>query len=178
VAALDHRYAQALLDVAESAKLDVAEIAAELRDFSAMFAESAALRVVLGNPSVERGRKLQIVDALVARAQSSRIIRNFLAVLADRGRIGALPAIARAFDELWLESQGLLRAAVTSARPLETEERNDLERRLGELSGRRIVAEYHHDSKLIGGFVARVGDTVYDGSIRGRLERLRAELLS
>lgn len=176
MSAVDRRYAQALMDLVGSGKADAGVLTRELADFSQMMRTSTPLRGILQSPAVQRTTKLGLIDALVKRTGATRLTRNFLAVLADRGRTGALDSIRREFDQLWLARQGILRAEVISARRLGSDERGNIEKSLSFATGRRVQASYREDELLIGGFVAKVGDTVYDGSIRGHLDRLHATL--
>lgn len=178
MAAVDQRYAQALMDLVAEGKADAAVLQRELEDFAAMLRESQPLLLALASPAVDGKAKLGLIDALVQKAGLSHLTRNFLAVAVERGRIGAVPGIAREFEEMLLRQQGVVRAQVTSARTLTAEEKADIERELVAVTGHRIRATYANDQRLIGGFVARVGDTIFDGSVRGRLQRLRTTLMA
>ena len=178
MAAVDQRYAQALMDLVAEGKADAAVLQRELEDFAAMLRESQPLLLALASPAVDGKAKLGLIDALVQQARLSHLTRNFLAVAVDRGRIAAVPAIAREFEEMLLRQQGVVRAQVSSARALTAEEKTEIERELVAVTGQRIRATYAHDQHLIGGFVARVGDTIFDGSVRGRLQRLRTTLMA
>ncbi len=178
MAAVDQRYARALMDLVAEGKADAAVLQHELDDFAAMLQESQPLLLTLASPAVDGKEKLRLIDVLVERAKLSHLTRNFLAVVVDRGRIAAVPGIAREFEEMLLRQQGIVRAQVTSARSLTADEKAEIERELVAVTGQRIRATYGRDQQLIGGFVARVGDTVFDGSVRGRLQRLRATLMA
>lgn len=177
MAAVDQRYAQALMDLVAEGKADAAVLQREMEDFAAMLQESQPLSLALASPAVEGKAKLALIDEIIKRAKLSRLTRNFLAVVTDRGRIAAVPGIAREFEEMRLRQQGVVRAQVTSARTLTAAEKADIERELVAVTGQGVRVSYGQDQQLIGGFVARVGDTVFDGSLRGRLQRLRATLV-
>lgn len=176
MALIDERYAQALLDLIADGKANADVLRRELEQFVRLLEESRPLHAVLASPAVSRPQKLAVLDALVERLHVSRLTRNFLAVATERGRAAQLPGIVRAFERLWLERSGVRRAEIVSARPLSAEERVAIEQALAAVSAATIEASYRQDEDLIGGFVARVGDTVYDGSLRGRLNRLRQQL--
>jgi F-type H+-transporting ATPase subunit delta len=109
---------------------------------------------------------------------ASRTLRNLLFVVIDQRRMGLLPEIQQAFEARLDEMEGVARADVTSARELNERERKQLETVLERLSGRRVEANYEFDPALIAGAVVRVGSTIYDGSVRMQLERLRIKLES
>ncbi|HZT74483.1 MAG TPA: ATP synthase F1 subunit delta [Terriglobales bacterium] len=176
MALIDERYARALLDLAATGGAEAERLRPELAQCAALVEQSRELRAVLASPAVARERKLAVLEILAQRLGLSRWMRNFLAVAAVRGRAGRLPAIAAAFERLWREQAGIRRAQVFSARPLVAEERAAIEQALAAATAARIEASYQEDAALIGGFTARVGDVVYDGSLRGRLDRLRHEL--
>jgi F-type H+-transporting ATPase subunit delta len=170
-------YADALAEVAISQK-SADKVRRELRDFLALLRESAQLGVLLGSPAVSRANKHAVAQALVERMGASRTLRNFLFVVIDQRRMGLLPEIQQAFEARLDEMEGVARADVTSARELNERERKQLRTVLERLSGRRVEANYELDPALIAGAVVRVGSTIYDGSVRMQLERLRIKLES
>jgi F-type H+-transporting ATPase subunit delta len=177
VSTLADRYAAALADVAV-AKNRADQIRQELADFIALLHESPQVGVLLGNPAVPRASKHGVLEALVARLGAGKTLRNFLFVVLDRERIELLREIQQAFDAQLDERQGITRASVTSARELDDVEKARLRGALEHISGTRVEAQYQLDPALIAGTVVRVGSTVYDGSVRTQLERLRARLAS
>jgi len=170
-------YADALAEVAISQK-SADKVRRELRDFLALLRESAQLGVLLGSPAVSRANKHAVAQALVERMGASRTLRNLLFVVIDQRRMGLLPEIQQAFEARLDEMEGVARADVTSARELNERERKQLRTVLERLSGRRVEANYELDPALIAGSVVRVGSTIYDGSVRMQLERLRIKLES
>jgi F-type H+-transporting ATPase subunit delta len=172
------RYARALADVVLEAKLNPAEVQQQLEDFAATFAGSKELREVLLNPSFPTAKRVAILDAVNKRIGCGPKVRNFLAVLISHERLAALSEIV---EEYRLEMNRRLEisdAEVLTARPLQEQERAKLEREVAELAGTRVHATFRQDKSLIGGAVVRIGSTIYDGSVRGRLERLRERLVS
>ena len=150
----------------------------QLEDFAATFAGSKELREVLLNPSLPTAKRVAILDAVNRRIGCGPKVRNFLAVLISRERLAALSEIV---EEYRLEMNRRLEisdAEVLTARPLQEQERAKLEREVAELAGTRVNATFLEDKSLIGGAIVRIGSTIYDGSVRGRLERLRERLVS
>jgi len=172
------RYARALADVVLEAKLSPAEVLQQLEDFATTFAGSKELREVLLNPSLPTAKRVAILDAVNRRIGCGPKVRNFLAVLISRERLAALSEIV---EEYRLEMNRRLEisdAEVLTARPLQDQERAKLEREVAELAGTRVNATFLEDKSLIGGAIVRIGSTIYDGSVRGRLERLKERLAS
>ena len=175
--ALAERYAGALVDVAlENKQAD--RIKQELADFATLVRESAELHSFLANPSIARAAKHSAIEAIVARMGASRTLRNYLFVIVDQRRAGMLIEIEQAFSRLLDARQGITQAAVTSATELTAVERAELSAALAKLTGQKVQAQYTTDSALIGGAVVRIGSTIYDGSVRTQLERMRARMIS
>lgn len=170
-------YADALAEVA-IAQSNAETVRRELREFLALLRESAQLGILLGSPAVSRANKHAVAQALVERMGASRTLRNFLFVVIDQRRVKLLPEIEEAFEAQLDALEGVARASVTSARNLNEGEKKQLRAVLERLSGRRVEAHYELDPGLIAGAVVRVGSTVYDGSVRTQLERLRVRLES
>lgn len=173
------RYAKALLDVvmAPESKADPEQVVAELRLIKQMILESNALHNALLSPAVSPGRKRAVLARLMAPGGVSKPVRNLLFVVIDHRRIHELAAIVEAFDALLHERLGFVRAAVTSATVLADPQRAELEAELSRLAGKKAKLTFTIDPTLIGGVVARVGSVLYDGSVRGQLERLRVKLV-
>jgi F-type H+-transporting ATPase subunit delta len=175
--ALAERYAGALVDVAlENKQAD--QVKQELSAFAAMVRESAELQAFLANPSIVRASKHAAIEQIVARMGASRTLRNYLFVIVDQRRAGMLVEIEQAFSRLLDARQGITQAAVTSASALSDAERSELVAVLGKLTGEKVQAQFGTDPALIGGAVVRIGSTIYDGSIRTQLERMRARMIS
>jgi F-type H+-transporting ATPase subunit delta len=169
------QYATALADIA--LEQGAAEpVKKQLEDFGAAYAESAELRNVLANPAVELAAKHGVIEKLAARMGASRIVRNFLFVVADNQRTHLLPEILQSFEEVIRQRQGVAEAEVTSAAELTAPQKSQLQQTLEHLTGRKIQAKYSLDPALLGGAVVRIGDTIYDGSVRDRLNQMRARL--
>jgi F-type H+-transporting ATPase subunit delta len=175
--ALAERYAGALVDVALANK-QAEQVKKELAAFAALVRESPELHAFLSNPSIARASKHAAIEQLVKRMGASRTLRNYLFVIVDQRRAGLLIEIEQAFGALLDARQGITQATVTSAADLTAKERKELDSALAELTGRKVQAQYHTDAALIGGAVVKIGSTIYDGSVRAQLDRLRARMIS
>jgi F-type H+-transporting ATPase subunit delta len=178
LSAVATRYASALADVvsAPGAALRPEVALTELRAFEAAFRESAELQNALISPAVPVGRKRSVVARIGDILKLSPIVRNFLFVLVDRRRISSLTGILHSFELITDERLGFARADVSSARELNEAQRAALNAQLERLTGKRIRMHVSVDESLIGGAVARIGSTVYDGSVRGQLQSLGRRL--
>jgi F-type H+-transporting ATPase subunit delta len=152
---------------------------AELRSFEALLQSSPELHNALTTPAVPGSRKKAVVGRLADSLNLSRIGRNFLFVLIDHRRIASLSDIIQSFEVIMDERLGFARVEVSSARELTEPQRTALNTQLEQMTGKRIRMRFTVDESLIGGVIARIGSTVYDGSLRGQLAslegRLRAE---
>ena len=175
--ALAERYAGALVDVAlENKQAD--QVKLELAAFAAMIRESSDLHAFLSNHSIARASKHAAIEELVARMGASRTLRNYLFVIVDQRRAGMLPEIEQAFSALLDARQGITQASVISAADLTAKERAEMGAALAKLTGKKVQAQFKTDPALIGGAVVRIGSTIYDGSVRAQLDRLRARMIS
>lgn len=179
MAIVDLRYARALDEVVLEKNLSRGDVKQQLADFLQTFAGSSELREALENPSIPEEQKLRVLDAIAARSGMSPTVRNFLAVVTHHLRLAELGEIVDAYLSRADESGGVADAEVTTARPVDGEERRLLESSILRLSGGASVrASYHEDPALLGGAVIRLGSTVYDGSVRGHLEQMRQRMLA
>ncbi|HLK48854.1 MAG TPA: ATP synthase F1 subunit delta [Bryobacteraceae bacterium] len=178
LSAIAARYADALADVvmATGSGVRPEQAVAELQSFAAAIRSSTALRNALVSPAVPAGRKKAVVGRIGKLLGLSRISLNFLFVLIDHRRIAGLPEIIQSFEFTIDDRQGFARADVVSARALTEAQRAALNTELERLVGKRIRMRSSVDEALIGGVVARIRSTVYDGSVRGRLRALERRL--
>jgi F-type H+-transporting ATPase subunit delta len=176
--ALANRYANALADVVMSPRsaLQPAAAVSELQSFADLLRSSVELHNALATPAVPASRKRAVVNRLGDDMKLSKVTRNFLFVLIDKRRINILPEIAESFDLVVDERLGFARAHVTSAKELTGEQRTAVTAELEKLTGKRLRTLFVADESLIGGLVARIGSTVYDGSVRGQLHMLEHRL--
>jgi F-type H+-transporting ATPase subunit delta len=176
LSAISTRYARALVDVVTEpgSGLDPQIAMEQLRQSAAMIATSDDLRNALLSPAVSPSRKRAVIAKLINVHVK---IRNFLYVVIDHRRVHEIPSIVEAFEVLLDEHLGFVRADVSSARELTEAQRAALEIQLTRMAGKKAKLKFQTDPALVAGVVARVGSTVYDGSVKGQLERLRATLL-
>ncbi len=170
------RYATALLELgSESNQLDA--IVEELGRVAEAYETSAELRASFDDPLVPVQAKKAILDELGQRLGVGQVSKNALGLLLDRRRIRALPAIATRLKEMADLKRGILRAEVLTAMPLPEEYFVALQAQLERVTGRRIALDRKLDPSLICGVVARVGDTVYDGSLLARIRQIKDSML-
>lgn len=178
MAAFVARYAAAFVDVVTAAKLDQAAIDRQLSDFLATWEGSLELREFFVNPAIPAAQKVGILDKLNAKLGMQKELRNLLAVLITNDRIGHVSEVAAAYRRLLQEQSGIRPAEIVTARELDAAERDALLAEVATLAGGRIEPSFKLDPSILGGTVVRIGSTVYDGSVQGRLERLREVLVS
>jgi F-type H+-transporting ATPase subunit delta len=171
------QYANALADIA-MAQGAADTVAQQLIGFGALYAESAELRNFLASPAVTSEAKHRVISKLLARVGGSKIVQNFLFVVADHQRTHVLPEMIGAFQEVIRQRQGITEAQISSAVELNATQKAEMEFTLERLTGKRVEAKFSLEPELLGGAVVRVGDTVYDGSLRSRLNELRGRLAS
>ena len=172
------RYARAFADVAASAHLDTAAIDRQLADFLATWDGSRELRDVFENPAIPAPQKVAILDKMNAKLGLQRELRNLIAVLINNDRIAAIHEVADAWRAEMQERLGIRQAEIVTARVLNEQERRSLVEGAAKLAGTQVQATFKLDKDILGGTVVRIGSTVYDGSVRGRLERLREALVA
>ena len=172
------RYARALADVvaAETSPADPAQIIGQLREIDELVQGSSELRNALASPAVAPSKKRAVMARLIAPMEVSLHVRNFLFVVIDHRRITQLKSIIEAFEVIIDERLGFLRADVASAQPLTAAQQAAMETEVSRLAGKKAKLRFTTDPALVAGVVARVGSTVYDGSVRGQLDRLRVKL--
>jgi len=176
MAAFVARYARAFADVVASAKLDTAAIDGGLTDFLLTWNGSPQLREFFVNQAVPALQKIAFLDKLNARLGLLKELRNLLAVLIDNDRIGSVDEVAAAYRRILQQQSGIRPAEIVTARELGAEERDALVAEVAKLAGAKIDPSFKLDKSILGGTVVRIGSTVYDGSVRGRLDRLKEAL--
>ncbi len=171
------QYASALAEIAleQGATEPVLQ---QLADFGRAYGESVELRNFLDNPAVNREAKHGVIGKLAARIGASKIVRNFLFVVVDNQRTQQLPYMIEAFQAVIRQRQGVAEAEVESAMEMNATQRAQLLQTLERMTGKKIQARYSLDPTLLGGTVVRIGDTIYDGSLKNRLNQMRARLAS
>jgi F-type H+-transporting ATPase subunit delta len=173
--AVARRYASALADVVvEQNSADRAK--ADLGAFVEGFFSSHDLRSALESPAVGRDVKQRVLEEIAKRMNLEPAVRNFIYLVVDHHRAESLRDIQQAFQEELNARMGIAEAEVTSARALNVDERRQLTAALERRTGKKIEARFAEDQALLGGAVVRVGSTVYDGSVREQLARMREQL--
>jgi F-type H+-transporting ATPase subunit delta len=173
MASVVNTYARAFADVVLSASLDADRAIVELRAITRLLAENADLRRVWENPAIPSEQKRHLLDAIAKWDGISKPVRNLVAVLIDHRRVQLLGRIAQQFEKELDARLGFAEAEISSVRELGDAEKRALEAQVGKLTGKKVRARYGRDASLLGGAVVRVGSTLYDGSLRGQLERIK-----
>jgi len=178
MASVASTYARAFADVIFGAHLDAARALGGLRQIAALLSQSAELRRVWENPAVPADQKRKLLDAIVQRNGIDRPVRNLIAVLIDQRR---LPFLSRIVEQLEKELDarlGFTEAQISSARELGDTEKRALENQIEKATRKKVRARYGLDPSLLGGAVVRIGSTIYDGSVKGQLEKIKEAISS
>jgi F-type H+-transporting ATPase subunit delta len=172
------RYAKALVDVVmePGSNVDPNTVLAQLKSVDELISQSHELRAALLSPAVATARKRAVIQRLTEPLNLDRRVRNFLFVIIDHRRIHDFSSVVDAFEALADERMGLVQADVSSALPLSDDQQRKIQSELSRIAGKQAKVKFSLDRALLGGVMARVGSTVYDGSVRGQLERLRTRL--
>ncbi len=171
------RYARALLLIGiDDGNLE--RMGREVRALADAIKRSQELAQTLANPVFPRSDREKVLRALLDRIGATPAVINFTRLLLDRERVSILPDISRSLDTMIDERAGRVAARVTSATPLDEQQQKRLMKTLESLSGKKVDMAVEHDPSLLGGVVAKVGDVVYDGSLRTQLERIRQDLFT
>lgn len=172
---LAKRYAQALVEIGEE-RNTLDDYGRDLAALTELMETSKDFSEVLINPVFTKEDKKRIAGSILEKLETDRTVVNFINLLIDRKRIDQLPGIELAFRNAVDEIRGITRGAVTSAEPLDEAQLDRVTGALSEISGKKVVLTAGVDQSLIGGLVARVGDMVFDGTIRTQLSQLKESL--
>jgi F-type H+-transporting ATPase subunit delta len=174
VSVVHRTYARALYEAAQEAgRLDA--VGEQLGDFVEAAQDIPELRELLRNPQLDPRAKAAAVDAVLG--DTDKLLRNFLALLIEKGRAGEIERIAEEFERLAAAEEGRLTVELTTAQQLSDDEARGIIEQIEHASGRKVEATRRVDPELIGGIVLQAGSLRLDASLRGRLERLRRELI-
>lgn len=176
MAAIASRYARALVEVILEQKIDGEVARDQMKSMVSAVNESRDLRKVWESPAISAEQKRQVLDAISRQIGIVKPIRNFFAVLIDHRRIAMLDDIARQVETELDTQLGFVQVEIASARPLSPAEMRELESQVEKMTGKKVRAHYVSRPDLLGGVTVRVGSTIYDGSVRGQLEKMRQEL--
>ena len=173
--AVARRYAAALADVV-TARGEAREVREELSAWEALMRTNAQLLEVLRNPTIPYDQKRRVVRTLIERTRVRPTTANFLQVLLQNQRLADLSEINKIFAQELDRRAGVVSAQVTTARPVPEQAQDALRARLSELTGSNVRLQFAVDEELIGGIVTRIGSTVYDGSVRNQLQRIKEKM--
>lgn len=176
MASVANTYARAFADVVLAERLDANRALGGLRRVAGLMQESTELRRVWENPAVPADQKRRLLDAIARREGIERHVRNLVAVLIDHRRVQFLTRIAQQLERELDARLGFAEARITSARELADAERRSIEAQISKLTGKKVRAHFALDTSLLGGAVVRLGSTIYDGSVKGQLERIKAAI--
>lgn len=168
------RYAKALLDVLYPARAEMGR--QQLVKFSSLLERESEARLILENPTVSTEKRKDLLNKIGDALPLDPPMRNFLGLLIEKNRLDVLGEIVSTYDALLDDKLGVVRAHVTSALELDSAQREKVAAKLQALTGKKIRMDVAVDPSLIGGLVAQVGSTIYDGSIRQQLETFRNSL--
>ena len=171
-------YARAFADVVFDVKLDAAKAAGGLRSIASLIEQSQELRRVWENPAVPADQKRKLLDAIVQREGIDKPTRNLVAVLIDHHRLPFLSRIVEQLEKELNARLGFAEAQISSARELGDTEKRALESQIQVATGKKVRATYGLDASLLGGALVRIGSTIYDGSVKGQLERIKEAISS
>jgi F-type H+-transporting ATPase subunit delta len=169
------RYASALADVIIKGGEERA-VRHELDEWERMILANDALLEAFSNPTVAYEQKQSVLEELISRTKIRSTTANFLRILLKNQRLAELPQINAKLDHILDERMGIVSAEVISARPISDATKTSLGQKLTQITGKKARLTFNTDESLLGGIVTRIGSTIYDGSIRNQLNRLREEL--
>ena len=177
IQAVARRYAGALFEVVNKNNTMDA-VHASLQEFAGMVGNSAELQQVFASPAIPPAKKRAVADALVAQAGLPVELQRLVAALAERDRLAFIGDVAKAFDARVMDAKHVLEAHVTTAVALTPDRTQALADALGKAAGGTVKISASVDPAIVGGVIARVGSTVYDGSVTRQLERLKSQLIN
>lgn len=178
MASVASTYARAFADVVLDDHLDANRAVSGLRQIAGLAKESIELRRVWENPAVPADQKRRLLDAIVQREGILPQARNLIAVLIDHRRLHFLGPIADHLEKELNARLGIAEAQITSARELADVEKRSLELQIAKLTGKKVRSQFDLDPSLLGGAVVRVDSTIYDGSVKGQLEKIKEAISS
>ncbi|MDX9785145.1 MAG: ATP synthase F1 subunit delta [Desulfobacterales bacterium] len=172
---ISRRYAKALLLIGK-ADGGAEEYREELAGVSNLVSGNKALEQAISNPLYDAAARKKVLQAVIDRLDISKVMRSFLLLLFEKGRIGVLSSINDYYQRMADELKGVVRASLVSATKLSSETVEKIRGALSKKTGKDVLLEVEQDSGLIGGVVTRIGDLVLDGSIKTQLLNMRESL--
>jgi F-type H+-transporting ATPase subunit delta len=167
-----NRYARALIDVLYPEQAEIGQ--QQLQQFLSLLTDQPDARRLLENPAMAGDRRKRLLNDLSGAMNLDRRVANFIGILVDRDRLSLLEEIIQTYQKFLDEKLGIVRARVTAAYSLDAGQQKELMARLEKATGKQIRMEVAVDPSLIGGLVAQVGSTIYDGSVRQQLQAFRS----
>src|SRR6185295_12794795 len=171
------RYASALAEVALD-RNEEARVQEEINSWAELIENNSQLREVFANPTIPYDQKGRVLEELIVRSRISETSSSFLRVLLRNQRLDQLKHIAERFSQVLDERHGIVGANVTTARPIPEDVKTALQEALSAKTGRDVRLSFTTDKSIIGGVVAQIGSTIFDGSVQGQLDRLAGELMN
>ena len=169
------RYGAALADVAIP-RGEQQKVKAEIESWASMIDGNAQLKEVFANPTIPQDQKRRLLKELIAKTRVTETTAAFLQVLLKNQRLAQIKDIAERYGQILDQRSGVVAAHVTTARSVSEDQKNALREVLGKLTGAKVRLEFETDETIIGGLVARIGSTVFDGSVETQLQRLTADM--
>ena len=170
-----NRYAKALMDVLYPEKAEVG--LQQLVDFAGLLKEQPDAGRLLQNPALSGERRKRLLKEISDALGFDRRVANFIDILIDRNRLPIIEEVITAYQKMLDDRLGIVKAMDTSARPLDAAQRKELTAKLEKITGKQVRMEVAVDPSLIGGVVAQVGSTIYDGSVRQQLQAFKSRLI-
>lgn len=168
------RYARALFEN-EDAQKNREQVFAEMRELSKVFSD-ATIRNFVRAKVISAGDKRRAIESVFNNRPIASAVKNLLLLLTEKSRLELFPLVVECFEKLTDEQHGVRRGSVTSASTLTPEERKQIEAKVSEVTGRKVILSYHEDPNMIGGLIAEVGGFLFDDSIKSHIRRMREEL--
>jgi len=177
VETIARRYSAALADIVLNTG-ETETVKTELATWSRIFADSGELRNVFSNPAITHVSKERLLESLLAKSKPTKTTANFMRILLRNGRLTEIGQINDRFDSVLQERSGVVAAQITTARELPDAERGEFKKNLEKMTGKSVNINFAIDKEIIGGVVTRIGSTVYDGSVKTKLETLKEQLVN
>jgi F-type H+-transporting ATPase subunit delta len=170
-----NRYARALIEALYPEKAEAG--AEQIQAFAAVLKDHPEGRILLQNPAMAGDRRQRFMTEISSALGLDRRVSNFVNILIDRNRLPLLDEIIAEYQRLLDQRLGIVRARVTTAQTLEAGQHQELAAKLAEVTGKQVRMEVAVDPTLIGGVIAQVGSTIYDGSVRQQLQAFKSRLV-
>lgn len=170
------RYAKALVELAHE-KNTVDRTKADLAAFASAVAEQATLQKLFTSPAFTPEAKKSVIGELAGKLGLQKTTTRFIEYLAETGRIRYVRAVQEAFEELLAERQNRAQVKLTTATALGSGELDEIKKKLAGITGKQVEVDAKVDASLIGGARAQIGSTIYDGTIRSQLAKMREKLV-